>query len=71
MFIDKYKIFVMDNKFDEKKNQYEKHQSVIASVSDESGLCSKHFGKFLEDLEENNPTFQHCDVEVEIKMRRR
>lgn len=70
MFIDNYKIEVHDTKYDEKKDKQSKELEVVATLQDDTGIGAKYFGKFLEDLAENNSTF--CgDVEVIVKITKR
>ena len=70
MFIDNYKIEVHDTIYDEKKQKYSKEKEVVASLNDDTGIGAKNFGKFLDDLAENNSTF--CgDVEVIGKITKR
>ena len=41
-----------------KKQAYSKDKKTVASVTDHSGIGCKNFGKFLEDLSDNNVTFR-------------
>ena len=58
MFIDNYKIDVKEKVWDEKKQSYKKNKEVVASLQDSTGIGSKNFGKFLDDLSDNNITFR-------------
>tara|TARA_R100001460_G_scaffold101327_1_gene145225 strand:+ start:387 stop:605 length:219 start_codon:yes stop_codon:yes gene_type:complete len=58
MFIDNYKIDVKEKVWDEKKQSYKKNKEVVASIQDSSGISSKNFGRFLDDLSDNNITFR-------------
>jgi len=53
MYIDEFKIEVLDKEYDSKKREYRKDKSVVATVHDKSGICAKDFGKFLDDLGDN------------------
>ena len=57
MFIDNYKIEVKEKVWDEKKQTHKKNKEVVASIQDNSGISSKNFGKFLDDLSDN-PTYR-------------
>jgi len=70
MFIDNYKIEVHDTKYDEKKDKHSKELEVVASINDDTGISAKNFGKFLDDLAENNCTFSG-DIEVIVKITKR
>ena len=70
MFIDNYKIEVHDTIYDEKKDKQSKELEVVATLQDDTGIGAKYFGKFLDDLAENNSTF--CgDIEVIVKITKR
>tara|TARA_R110000851_G_scaffold207951_2_gene360356 strand:+ start:401 stop:619 length:219 start_codon:yes stop_codon:yes gene_type:complete len=70
MFIDNFRIEVSDTKYDEKKEKQSKELEVVAWLNDYTGIGAKNFGKFLDDLAENNSTF--CgDVEVIVKITKR
>ena len=70
MFIDNFRIEVSDTKYDEKKEKQSKELEVVAWLNDDTGIGAKNFGKFLDDLAENNSTF--CgDVEVIVKITKR
>ena len=57
MYIDDYKIEVIEREWDERKQSYSKEKKVVAPLQDNTGISSKNFGKFLDDLSDNNRTF--------------
>lgn len=65
MYIDEYKVEVLDRKWDDKKEEMKKTKEVVASLKDETGICSKHLGKWLDDLSDN-PTFRGQKVTMTI-----
>ena len=58
MYIDKYSIEVKDKVWDEKRRTYKKEKEIVARIDDSSGIACKYFGKFLDDLSDNNITFR-------------
>jgi len=58
MYIDSYMIEVHEKPWDEKKQAYSKEKKVVASITDHTGIGCKGFGKFLDDLSDNNVTFR-------------
>ena len=58
MYIDNYTIEVKDKVWDEKKRTYKKNKEVVAKLEDSTGIGCKNFGKFLDDLSDNNITFR-------------
>ena len=71
MFIDKYNINVLDSKWEEKTSSYTKKKFVVANINDDTGISSKNFGKFLDDIIENNYTFSDGTVEVIVNITKR
>jgi len=65
MYIDEYRVEVFDHKWDEKKQEYKKTKESVAILKDETGICSKHLGKWLDDLSDN-PTFRGEKVVMSI-----
>ena len=49
----------------DKKEEMKKTKEVVASLKDETGICSKHLGKWLDDLSDN-PTFRGERVTMTI-----
>lgn len=67
MYIEEYNIEVHDRKWDSKHQEYTKGKYVVASLKDTTGICSKHLGKFLDDLTDN-PTFRGEKITLNIKI---
>jgi hypothetical protein len=68
MYIDKYRVEVFDRAWDNEKRAYKKTKEIVASIKDDTGICSKHFGRFLDDISEN-PTFRG-DVTITVTIDR-
>ena len=67
MYIEEYNIEVVDYIFDNKTQKMTKEKFIVASLKDTTGICSKHLGKFLDDLSEN-PTFRGDKIIMKIRI---
>ena len=67
MFIDKYKIEVKEKVWNEKKQTYSKDKQTVATIEDSTGINCKNFGKFLEDISDNNCSFRGT-ISVHVKI---
>ena len=65
MYIDEYRVEVFDHKWDEKKQEFKKNKESVAILKAETGICSKHLGKWLDDLSDN-PTFRGNKIVMSI-----
>jgi hypothetical protein len=67
MYIEEYSVEVFDSVWNEKTKKMSKEKSVVASLKDTTGICSKHLGKWLDDLSDN-PTFRGEKITLHIKI---
>lgn len=67
MYIEEYNIEVFDSKWNDKTKKMSKEKFVVASLKDTTGICSKHLGKFLDDLTDH-PTFRGEKITLNIKI---